>query len=98
MSYKVVVTAIGEATPSYNALRFETSEEADGYGYDLMCRWFGMDSYKIEESDEPVTYRFQNQTLERIDDNDKVKDLGDHKFPKPSNLEDIHRAIKGEQG
>jgi len=54
MSYKVAIIATGESTASYNGLRFATKEEADHYARDLYSRWFGMESYTIEECDDPV--------------------------------------------
>lgn len=51
-----------------NALRFETREEAEAYAKDLMGRWLLVVEWRVDESDDPVNYRFNMEkwTLEEI--------------------------------
>lgn len=66
MSQKVMVRGTGEKTFVSNALRFATVQEAESYAQDLYSRWFGMDEYRIEESEEPVNYKWENGQAIRI--------------------------------
>lgn len=54
MSYAVEVHSPDDDSWAGNALRFETKEEADSYGFDLLSRWFTPDDYRIVESEDPV--------------------------------------------
>lgn len=63
MSYKAAIIAVGESTPSYNGLRFATSDEANAYGKNLFSRWMGMKSFTVEESSDPVNYQFVDGKL-----------------------------------
>lgn len=58
MSYKVEVYLPREK-PSSNALRFETHTEADGYGAELLSRWFSPEKYEVVECEDPVNYAFR---------------------------------------
>ena len=62
MSYKVEVHGVNDPADHYvsNLLRFETKEEANDYGWDLYCRWSGMDAYRVVPSDDPVTHTFED--------------------------------------
>ena len=65
-SFKVMVQIPGEK-PSENALRFASHKEADQYGFDLLCRWFVPEGYAVEESEDPVNYRWVEGTgAERV--------------------------------
>ena len=56
MGYVVEVQGVGDPQDHYcrNALVFDSKETAEAYGFDLQCRWMGMDDYRIKEVDEPV--------------------------------------------
>jgi hypothetical protein len=56
MSYRVEVHTPNDNAWAGNGLRFETREEADSYGFDLLSRWFVPDDYRIVEIDEPANY------------------------------------------
>lgn len=45
--YKVWVKAVGESSYNTNALEFDTIENANNYGNDLLGRWFGADSFEV---------------------------------------------------
>lgn len=47
----------------YNGLRFATKEEAEGYVADLKMRWTMVDDTRVEESDEPVNFRWVDGKL-----------------------------------
>lgn len=68
MSYKVACRIIGESKPGYNALRFETQEEADTYGRDLFSRWMMLETFDVEASDDPVNYELVDGSFRRIGD------------------------------
>jgi len=65
MSYKAEMHTAPEEWTT-NALRFETVEEADSYGFDLIMRWTVPDDFRVAESDEPVNYQWTDKGLERI--------------------------------
>lgn len=48
--YKVMVYVCGESTPSSNALRFNTVEEATTYAKDLYSRWTAVERYEVVEA------------------------------------------------
>lgn len=53
---------------SGNGLRFETREECEQYGRDLLARWFvPVDSRAVESSD-PPNYRLGPAGVERIEE------------------------------
>ena len=60
MSHKVEVLVDGDTSWVSNALRFETTEEAESYGKDLFRRWLAVKEWRIADSDEPVNYRINN--------------------------------------
>lgn len=47
--YRVGVVVSGENTVTWNALRFDTFEEAERYGDDLYARWPAVTAIRIEE-------------------------------------------------
>jgi hypothetical protein len=57
MSYKIAVMVRGESKPSYNGIRVETEQEATWHGNDLFSRWMLMESFTVEQSDDPVNYK-----------------------------------------
>ena len=57
-SFKTGAVVCGEPQPAYNALRFSTREEAEKYGRDLAGRWTLVKRIVIEESTDPVSYRW----------------------------------------
>jgi len=63
MSWKAGVKTGDDTEFAFNALRFETREEAQDYVRDLMWRWLAVREAKVEESDEPVNYRFIERKL-----------------------------------
>lgn len=67
MSYKPAVKVVGNGDKwAYNALRFETREEALASAQDLMTRWMLAIDFDAHESDDPVNYRLVDGTLERL--------------------------------
>ena len=69
MSWKPEVCVDGKWAG--NALRFETKEEAEASGRELLMRWFVPTDSRATECDEPVNYRFdftafQNVRLEDV--------------------------------
>lgn len=52
---------------SGNALRFATREEAEAYAQDLYSRWTMAVGWKVEESDDPVNYRWEDGALVYLD-------------------------------
>lgn len=63
MSWKTAVKVFGEPQWNYNALRFETREEAEAWGRDLARRWTLVEKWEPQESDDPVNYRIQDGQL-----------------------------------
>lgn len=57
-SYKPMVRVGGHKDWVGNALRFATREEAKANVEDLMMRWTAVDEISVEESDDPVNYRY----------------------------------------
>lgn len=57
MSWKPAVQVNGDPTWSYNALRFETKEEAMASARDLMNRWLLVTAFDAHESEDPVNYK-----------------------------------------
>jgi hypothetical protein len=51
-----------------NALRFATREEADSYGFDLLCRWTAPEDYEIREMEDAVNYRWGKAGAEEIEE------------------------------
>lgn len=45
--YKVWVLATGEVKWATNGLEFETVEDADNYGKDLLARWWGAKEFAV---------------------------------------------------
>jgi hypothetical protein len=54
MSFKVVVRVTGESKFCGNGLRFATEQEAKTYGNDLSSRWFAVEEWKVEPSEDEV--------------------------------------------
>ena len=65
MSFRPMVLVQGEW--SGNALRFATREEAEANAADLFQRWLLCEGHRVEESTDPVNYRWVDGKLERID-------------------------------
>lgn len=57
MSWKPAVEVNGDPKWSYNALRFETKEEALASAKDLMDRWLMVTAFDAHESEDPVNYK-----------------------------------------
>lgn len=49
-----------------NALRFETKQEAYENARDLMGRWLLVDDFRVDESPDPVNYRWIDNKLEAV--------------------------------
>ena len=49
-----------------NALRFDTKEEAEASGKELLSRWFVPVDSRGVESNDPVTYLFNFQTGKNV--------------------------------
>jgi hypothetical protein len=49
-----------------NALRFATREEAAANVWDLMNRWMLVNDYRVDESEDPVNYRWVDGHLEEV--------------------------------
>lgn len=62
-NYKVWVKAVGESTWATNGLEFETSAEADAWGYDLLMRWFGAEEYTVLKADPKFTGHLDAYTI-----------------------------------
>lgn len=56
MSYKIEVHIKSEGSWTGNAIRYETEEEAQTAGRDLLSRWWVPDTFRVVESEEPVNY------------------------------------------
>lgn len=48
--YVVEVKPVGESSWGRNGLSFATAHDADGWGFDLLCRWFGAESYRVVDT------------------------------------------------
>lgn len=68
MGFKLGVKTPGDTEFVFNALCFETEQEAEDYGRDLFSRWSAVKETKVLTSDEPINYRFTNGQVERIPD------------------------------
>lgn len=64
MSFKPMVYVQGEWAG--NALRFETNQEAYDNARDLMGRWLLVENFRVDESDDPVNYRWVDGKLQGI--------------------------------
>lgn len=58
MSYRPMVYVQGEWAG--NGLRFATKEEAETSAYLLANRWTLVESFRVDESDDPVNYTLVN--------------------------------------
>ena len=65
MSFRPMVLVQGEW--SGNALRFATKEEAEANAADVFRRWTSPTEYRVEESTDPVNYRWVDGKAERVD-------------------------------
>lgn len=45
--FVVEVQGVGETSWTRNGLSFASVEQADAWGFDLMCRWFGAEDYRV---------------------------------------------------
>jgi hypothetical protein len=66
MSWKPEVLVEGKWSP--NGLAFDTEEECDRYGRELLSRWFVPTDSRSVESTEPVNYRYTPAGIERIEE------------------------------
>jgi hypothetical protein len=66
MSYKPVVKVKGDPKWYDNALRFETYKEAGNSAMDLMTRWLMVVEWGVEESSDPVNYKYINGGLVEV--------------------------------
>jgi len=61
MSFKTEVNTGGDnGEYSSNSLRFATRDEAVDYGEDLHARWAAVRNWRVVETDDPVTVRWEN--------------------------------------
>jgi len=67
MSFKTAVQVKGEPGWNYNGLVFATSEEAEAWGRDLSLRWFLVEKWEAQPSNEPVNYKFENGQLIKVE-------------------------------
>lgn len=71
MSFKPTVSTDNGGRFYDNALRFATREEAEGNAKDLFSRWVLVREWRVEESTDPVNYRWDPSAglvaLEKID-------------------------------
>lgn len=67
MSYKAEVIADSSGKWASNTLRFATQQEAEEYVRDLEARWFLVTDTRVVESDDPVTYKFENGRAVAVD-------------------------------
>lgn len=52
---------------SGNGLRFETEEEADKWGADLMMRWFVPSDHRVIVSADPINYkRLEDGSIQEV--------------------------------
>lgn len=61
MAYRAAFKIPGQSTPSYNALVFETADEAKRYGAELRSRWSGTFGFEVEEIDLEVNYQLDQK-------------------------------------
>ena len=67
-AYKPEVQTAGDGDKwSGNALRFASEDEAQAYVIDLMMRWTAVSNTRVITVDEPVTHRWANGRIERIE-------------------------------
>lgn len=58
MSYQAGMIIMGENKPSTNNCFYESEEEAQAAGKELMSRWFVPIDCVVVKSNNPVNYRF----------------------------------------
>jgi|APFre7841882654_1041346.scaffolds.fasta_scaffold44528_7 hypothetical protein len=63
MAWRTAVKVHGEANYVHNALVFATQDEAEAYGRDLRSRWTLVESFKAEETSEPVNCEFKGDLV-----------------------------------
>lgn len=64
-SYRPMVLV--DADFAGNALRFATREEAEANARDLMSRWMAVREIRVDESDDPVNYRWIDGRLAAVE-------------------------------
>ena len=67
--YKVWVLGVGESKYATNGLDFDTINEANSYGNDLLSRWFGAETFKIL----PKSDEFEGFLSQSVIDQNSVK-------------------------
>lgn len=65
-SFKPVVKTSGDTDWVGNALRFATYEEAMASVKNLAARWLAVIEYDVQESDDPVNYRWIDGHMEAV--------------------------------
>jgi hypothetical protein len=58
-SFKIEVIADGSGKWCGNDLRFATAAEAEGHAKELSSRWLAVREWRVEGSEDPVTYKFE---------------------------------------
>lgn len=63
MSFQVEVIADSSNKWCSSALRFETEEEARGYGEELYCRWILVRKWRVSTDVEPVNATYHGTLI-----------------------------------
>lgn len=63
MSFKPMIKTINDPKFYENALRFATREEAEVSAKDTYGRWLSATEWRVDESDQPVNYRIDMETM-----------------------------------
>ena len=66
MGFVTAVKVRGEEGWCYNALVFETAEEAEAWGKDLYHRWMLVEKWEAQPTDKPVNYQFTTGELVEV--------------------------------
>lgn len=66
MSYAPMVRTTDNGPFAGNGLRFATAEEAQAWLDDLCMRWFAVTDTRVDESTDPVNYKFSGNLLEEV--------------------------------
>jgi hypothetical protein len=57
-SFKVFVKVFGETSFNTNGVAFATRWEAEKYAVDLANRWMLVETWRVEESNDPINYKW----------------------------------------
>ena len=63
MGFKPIIKTINDSKFYSNGLCFATREEAEFSAKDIYSRWMLATEWGVEESDEPVNYRIDLETM-----------------------------------